>query len=105
MTKDHPRDFGRHKTISVTIGEPISPQGANAVEKTGELRSAMASMLDRAIADYPAEEQPPGSWWLPARHGGTAPTPEEAKRLDQEELERRAAARRARAEAARARRS
>jgi hypothetical protein len=58
-------------------------------------------MLDRAIADYPAEEQPPGSWWLPARHGGSAPTPEEAKRLDEEEQVRRAEKRRARAEAAR----
>ena len=61
-------------------------------------------MLDQAIADYPAEEQPPGSWWLPARHGGTAPTPEEAKRLDQEELARRAEKRRQKAQAARAKR-
>jgi 1-acyl-sn-glycerol-3-phosphate acyltransferase len=101
MTKDHPRDLGRHKTISVTIGEPISPEGATPVEKTAELRRAMAAMLDKAIADYPAEEQPPGSWWLPARHGGSAPTPEEAKRLDEEEQARRAEKRRARAEAAR----
>ena len=49
-------------------------------------------MLDRAIREYPAEEQPPGSWWLPASYGGSAPTPEEAKRLDHEELQRRAAA-------------
>jgi 1-acyl-sn-glycerol-3-phosphate acyltransferase len=105
ITKDHPRDFGRHKTISVTIGEPISPEGATAVEKTAELRTAMGAMLDKAIAEYPPDEQPPGSWWLPARHGGTAPTPEEAKRLDREELAERAAKRRARAEAARAKRS
>jgi len=105
MTKDHPRDFGRHKTITVTIGEPISPQGANAVEKTAELRTAMAAMLDKAIAEYPAEEQPPGSWWLPARHGGSAPTPEEAKRLDEAELAERAAKRRAKAEEARAKRA
>ena len=105
MTKDHPRDFGRHKTITVTIGEPISPQGATAVEKTAELRAAMAAMLDKAIAEYPAEEQPPGSWWLPARYGGSAPTPEEAKRLDEQELAERAARRRAKAEEARARKS
>ena len=44
-----------------------------------------------AIAAYPDEEQPPGSWWLPASYGGSAPTPEEAARLDAEEKARRAA--------------
>lgn len=99
FTKDHPKDFSRHKTISVTIGEPIDPQGANAVEKTAELRQAMGEMLDSAIRAYPAEEQPPGSWWLPASYGGTAPTPEEAKILDAEELRRRAQKRAAKAAA------
>jgi 1-acyl-sn-glycerol-3-phosphate acyltransferase len=97
MTKDHPRDFGRHKTISITMGEPIDPQGKNAVEKTAELKEHMSTMLDEAIRSYPAEEQPPGSWWLPASYGGSAPTPEEAKRLDQEEQRRRAEKRRQRA--------
>jgi 1-acyl-sn-glycerol-3-phosphate acyltransferase len=94
ITKDHPRDFSRHKTISVAIGEPISPQGATVADKTAELRSEMARMLDQAIKDYPAEEQPPGCWWLPESYGGSAPTPEEAARLDREELERRAAKKR-----------
>jgi 1-acyl-sn-glycerol-3-phosphate acyltransferase len=101
FTKDHPKDLSRHKTISVTIGEPIDPRGANAVEKTAELRQAMSEMLDTAIRSYPAEEQPPGSWWLPASYGGTAPTPEEAKILDAEELRRRAEKRAARAVARR----
>jgi 1-acyl-sn-glycerol-3-phosphate acyltransferase len=92
-TKDHPRDFSRHKTIAVTIGEPISPAGANAVQKTAELRAAMSDLLDETIRAYPADEQPPGSWWLPASYGGSAPTPEEAKELDRTELRRRAEAR------------
>jgi len=91
MTKDHPRDLSRHKTISVTIGEPIDPQGATAHDKTAQLHEAMSAMLDKAIREYPADEQPAGSWWLPASYGGSAPTPEEAKRLDHEELQRRAA--------------
>ncbi len=91
FTKDHPRDFSRHKTITVTIGEPLDPQGATAHEKTTELHAAMSAMLDKAIGEYPAEEQPPGSWWLPASYGGSAPTPDEAKRLDHEEMQRRAA--------------
>ena len=96
ITKDHPRDFSRHKTISVTMGEPLDPTGASAAVRTAELREAMSTMLDEAIRAYPAEEQPPGSWWLPASYGGSAPTPEEAKRLDAEELRRRAEKRAAR---------
>jgi 1-acyl-sn-glycerol-3-phosphate acyltransferase len=90
VTKDHPRDFSRHKTITVTIGKPLDPQGATAHEKTQQLHAAMTDMLDKAIREYPDEEQPPGSWWLPASYGGSAPTPEEAKKLDKEELARRA---------------
>jgi 1-acyl-sn-glycerol-3-phosphate acyltransferase len=90
FTKDHPKDFSRHKTISVTIGEPMRASGGTAHEKTQELHAAMTAMLDKAIKEYPAAEQPPGSWWLPASYGGSAPTPERAKELDREELRRRA---------------
>ncbi len=95
MTKDHPRDLSRHKTITVTIGEPIDPQGATAADKTKDLHRAMSSMLDKAISEYPADEQPPGSWWLPASYGGSAPTPEEATAMDREEMRLRAEKRRA----------
>jgi 1-acyl-sn-glycerol-3-phosphate acyltransferase len=90
MTKDHPKDFSRGKTISITVGEPLHPTGADPVAETAELRAAMTTLLDRTIRDYPAAEQPPGSWWLPASYGGSAPTPEEALRLDAEERQRRA---------------
>ena len=90
MTKDHPKDFSRGKTIAITIGEPLHPTGADPVAETAELRAAMTALLDRTIRDYPADEQPPGSWWLPASYGGSAPTPEEALRLDAEERQRRA---------------
>jgi len=90
LTKDHPRDFSRHRTIAITVGEPITvTREDDAVEATAHLRSTMAGMLDRTIRAYP--EQPAGAWWLPASYGGSAPTPEEAQRLDQEELARRAA--------------
>ena len=95
LTKDHPRDFSRGKTIAITVGEPIQPTGADPVAATAELRTVMSRMLADTIADYPAEEQPPGSWWLPASHGGSAPTPEEALHLDATEKRRRAEARRA----------
>ncbi len=98
VTKDHPRDLSRHKTISVSIGDPMDPQG-DPSERTAELHRVMSEMLDGAIRGYPNAEQPPGCWWLPASYGGTAPTPEQARILDHEELRRRAE-KRARREAA-----
>lgn len=89
LTKDHPRDLSRGKTIAISVGEPLHPTGADAVAETAELKAAMAALLDRTIRAYPSDEQPPGSWWLPASYGGGAPTPEEALRLDAEELQRR----------------
>ena len=98
MTKDHPRDFSRGKTISIRVGAPQHPTGNDPVGETADLRVAMAAMLDDAIAAYPADEQPPGAWWVPASHGGGAPPPDEAARLDAEEKVRRAAKRATRTE-------
>jgi 1-acyl-sn-glycerol-3-phosphate acyltransferase len=93
FTKDHPRDFSRHRPISITVGAPITvTRDDDAGEATAHLRSTMAGMLDQTIRAYP--EQPAGAWWLPAAYGGSAPTPAEAERLDQEELAARAAKRR-----------
>ena len=93
LTKDHPRDFARHRTIAITIGPPMTvADDDDPAEATAQLRSTMTGMLDRTIRAYP--EQPAGAWWLPASYGGSAPTPEEAERLDQEELARRASRRR-----------
>ena len=60
----------------------------------------MSAMLDEAIAAYPAAEQPPGAWWVPARHGGGAPL-EQAAFLDAAEKRERAAKRAAKREAKR----
>jgi len=90
MTKDHPRDFSRGKTIAIRVGEPLHPTGEDPVAETAELHAVMSALLDETIRAYPAEEQPPGSWWLPAEYGGSAPTLEEAARLDAEEKQRRA---------------
>ena len=85
MTKDHPRDFSRGKTIAIKIGEPMHVSGADPVGETAELHARMSRLLDEVIAEYPASEQPPGSWWLPASRGGSAPTLEEAAALDASE--------------------
>jgi 1-acyl-sn-glycerol-3-phosphate acyltransferase len=95
-TKGHPQDFSRGKTIAITVGEPLYPSGVNSLAETAQLKSRMARMLDETIRRYPADEQPPGSWWLPAAYGGSAPTMEEAAQLDAEEKRERARERAAR---------
>jgi 1-acyl-sn-glycerol-3-phosphate acyltransferase len=90
MTKDHPRDFSRGTTIAISVGEPMHVTGEDAVAETAELRRRMSAMLAEVVADYPADEQPPGSWWVPASMGGSAPTPEEAIALDAAEKRERA---------------
>jgi 1-acyl-sn-glycerol-3-phosphate acyltransferase len=94
MTKDHPRDFRRGHTISVTVGAPLHPTARNPTSETEELRASMSALLDSAIRTHP--EPPQGQWWAPVSYGGTAPTPEEAQRLDEAELAARAARRAAR---------
>jgi 1-acyl-sn-glycerol-3-phosphate acyltransferase len=96
FTKDHPRDLSRGKTIAITVGEPLRCSGDDPVADTLRLRERMSGLLDATIRTYPADEQPPGCWWLPEAYGGSAPTPEEAARLDAEEKARRAQAKAAR---------
>jgi len=97
LTKGKPRDFSRHKTVSVLVGEPMHPTGEEPLAETAELKARMESMLDQVIRDYPADEQPPGSWWLPQSYGGTAPTIEEAKEMELAERRARAERRRQKA--------
>lgn len=90
ITKDHAKDFSRGKTIAINVGVPLHPTGEDPVGETAELRRVMSAMLDETIRTYPSDEQPPGSWWLPAEYGGSAPTLEEAARLDAQEKRERA---------------
>lgn len=91
-TKDHESDLtSRGKTIGLHVGAPLKVTGEDPVAETAQLRAAMSALLDKAIADYPLK--PEGQWWAPARHGGTAPTLEQAAKLDEEELAARAARR------------
>ena len=88
MTKGRPRDFSRGKAVSITVGEPIAvPQGSDLDAVQTDLHARMAVMLDDAVARYPQRPSgPDDTWWLPARHGGSAPTLTEATRLDRQEL-------------------
>jgi 1-acyl-sn-glycerol-3-phosphate acyltransferase len=87
MTKGRPRDFSRGKAVSVTVGEPIAvPQGSDLDAVGAHLHEVMRGMLEDAIARYPQKPSgPDDTWWLPARLGGTAPTLQEATRMDRVE--------------------
>jgi 1-acyl-sn-glycerol-3-phosphate acyltransferase len=90
FTKDHPRDLYRGLAISVDVGSPVSLTGSARAD-TDSLRDAMTGLLDRAITSYPQHQ--PGSWWVPAAYGGSAPTLAEAAVLDAEERTARASKR------------
>lgn len=88
MTKDHPRNFSRGLPISLRVGTPMYPPGVDPVAETAELKARMMHLLDESIRAYPPNQ--PDDWWLPASHGGSAPTLEEAARLDVAEKRERA---------------
>ncbi len=84
FTKHHPMNLQRGVAVTVVLGEPIRPEpGEEHRRLLQRIRTAMEELLDEAQRTYP--QQPAGSddlWWQPAHLGGTAPTLEEAKRLD-----------------------
>ena len=90
-TKDHPKDLGRrHIPVTVRVGAPLSA-GADVESSMAALRAAMQTLLHETQQDYP---HPAGAYWVPRRLGGAAPTPEEARLLDEAEWARRRAERR-----------
>ncbi|MGE0215711.1 lysophospholipid acyltransferase family protein [Mycolicibacterium sp.] len=86
-TKDHPKSLGRNKIpITVAVGESIAPTGT-VDELLVAMREEMSELLHGAQAGY---THPPGAFWVPRRLGGSAPTPAEARVLDEKELAERA---------------
>ncbi|TDC60139.1 1-acyl-sn-glycerol-3-phosphate acyltransferase [Actinomadura sp. GC306] len=87
----------RNVPVTILVGEPMYPKRGDDYEQvTRELRARLAELLERAQREYPDVPRQDETWWQPAYLGGTAPTPEEAEKLDLEEAEARKAAREAR---------
>jgi 1-acyl-sn-glycerol-3-phosphate acyltransferase len=86
-TKDHPRNMGRKKIpITVAIGPHV--QAAATVDETSAvMREAMDTLLHTVQQNYP---RPAGAYWVPRRLGGSAPTMDEAKALEEAEIVERA---------------
>ena len=75
------RDFTRGRTICMTIGRPMASND-DVDEMTRALRSTLSELLDQTIHRYP--DKPPGAPWIPQRHGGSAPSLEEAARIEEQ---------------------
>jgi 1-acyl-sn-glycerol-3-phosphate acyltransferase len=86
-TKDHPRNLGRKKIpITVAVGAPL--HAAQTIDETNTaMREAMTTLLHKVQEEYP---HPEGAYWVPRRLGGSAPTMDEAKVLEEKELAERA---------------
>jgi 1-acyl-sn-glycerol-3-phosphate acyltransferase len=86
-TKDHPRNMGRKKIpVTVAVGTPLD--AADTIDETSAaMREAMNSLLHRVQEEYP---HPEGAYWVPCRMGGSAPTMDKAKVLEEQELAERA---------------
>jgi 1-acyl-sn-glycerol-3-phosphate acyltransferase len=86
-TKDHPRNLGRKKIpVTVAVGAPLRAAD-NVDETSAAMRDAMNGLLHQVQQDYP---HPAGAYWVPHRLGGSAPTVDEAKVLEEAELAERA---------------
>lgn len=92
-TKAGRRDIGRSAIpILVDYGAPLHFSADDDPEKaTARLRAVMTEQLHRVQDRYP--EHPAGAFWVPARLGGGAPTPEEAHVVEDAEAQEKAARR------------
>src|SRR6478672_4258837 len=85
-TKGHPKRLGRTNVpILINVGEPIPvAPDVDPDEVTARYKAVMQELLDVARAAY-EPLRGPDLRYLPASLGGTAPTLEEADRLDAQE--------------------
>ena len=91
-TKGRPRNFlQRGIPVSIIVGEPIAVKPSDdPVKLTAVLAERLQSLFDEAQRTYPAKPSgPDDTWWLPASLGGSAPTPDEARKMDAAESHRR----------------
>jgi 1-acyl-sn-glycerol-3-phosphate acyltransferase len=87
-TKGRPKRLGRTRVpITIMVAAPVPVDAdADALAVTADLRVLMQRMLHEAQETYPDRPGPGGEdWWLPARLGGSAPTPDDAAQLDRDE--------------------
>ncbi|MGB3674824.1 MAG: lysophospholipid acyltransferase family protein [Candidatus Nanopelagicales bacterium] len=84
VSKGTPRSLRRGTSILITVGEPMHPTATDDPDVvTAELRARLEGLLADTIDRYPDQPRDDSDrWWLPATHGGTAPTLAQAKAED-----------------------
>ena len=102
MTKSVKKNMERGLHIVIRYGEPIAYEpDEDPRDVTKRMMAAITDMVVDLQDRYPQSPADDSDrWWLPARLGGTAPTPEEAERMAREERIARRAKRRAAREGA-----
>ncbi len=71
--------LARRIPVTVRVDPPLPvAEGEPPDAVTRRLAGRLGEMVDEVIAGYPDRAAGGGAWWMPARMGGTAPTPEEA---------------------------
>ncbi|QUR69414.1 lysophospholipid acyltransferase family protein [Mycobacterium spongiae] len=89
-TKGHPKNLVRNRVpVTVMAGAPLDSTH-DVIAADAALRESMTTLLHETQRDY---SHPAGQYWVPRRLGGTAPTVEEAARMDAEEAAARALSR------------
>ncbi len=91
-TKGRPRNFRQRGTpVTISVGEPLTINpGESAHISTQRLKERLTELQRQVQADYPDHGTPgEAPFWLPARLGGSAPTPEQAAALDRAERDKR----------------
>jgi 1-acyl-sn-glycerol-3-phosphate acyltransferase len=74
--------------VVVLIGAPIEATPSETAEDlTVRLADRLDQLVSEATATYPKLEQSRGAWWVPARLGGGAPTPEEASAAERDAID------------------
>lgn len=88
-TKDLPKHLGRANIpVSITVGEPMEvARREDVAAATARLKAVMQAQLDAQQAAYPTLTGD-DLRWVPARLGGTAPTPEAAHEAEHHDMNR-----------------
>lgn len=78
----------RGRAVTIVVGSPLRPRvDDDPYAVSSALREATDRLLDEAMAMHPDRPRHDDDrWWLPASHGGTAPTPSAAALLDEAAL-------------------
>ena len=89
--KGRKRDLRRDVVVTVAFGEPLHPTSDGDPEvATKAMMERIGALVRTAQDSYPqAPATGEEAWWLPARLGGTAPSPEEGARMVAEAAARR----------------